>query len=173
MHGGRCQQGVVGGECHDSHQTSSAHLLRAAGLTVCLIGLLLSGKYRITPMGPKLPIELWEKIIDAVKGEKSLLLPGRIQSMKYWSRETEDAISARRDLRAYCLVHRAWVPRCRYHLFQVVHIGSTAQLTHALCDASTIRSTYWSVSTGSSLTVEISLISPGLSRSLSSFLPRE
>ena len=51
----------------------------------------------------QLPIEVWERVIDH--------LPN-----KSWAMYS----SGHRDLRACCLTCRAWVTRCRVHLFRVV-----------------------------------------------------
>ena len=58
---------------------------------------------------PKLPIEVWEHVIDMVASPR-----GIVSSLD----------SVRRALCACRLVCRAWVPRCRLHLLKVLHIGS-------------------------------------------------
>lgn len=60
---------------------------------------------------PTLPVEICEHIIDHLVDESS---------------PTEDKVS--RDLRACRLVCRAWVPRCRFHLFRSLNIVSQDML---------------------------------------------
>ncbi|KAH8101629.1 hypothetical protein BXZ70DRAFT_106294 [Cristinia sonorae] len=48
----------------------------------------------------------------------------------FWRRAINFAVETKQNLRACCLVCRAWVPRCRYYLFEAITVKSAEQLEH-------------------------------------------
>ncbi|TCD69383.1 hypothetical protein EIP91_007730 [Steccherinum ochraceum] len=82
---------------------------------------------------PDVPIEIWEKIIDCVRGGTAMQLRRTLSRSVWWEEwkvPYTKLRNARTDLAACCLVCRAWVSRCRYHLFQLVSLRSASDVTH-------------------------------------------
>lgn len=63
---------------------------------------------------PQLPIEIWEHVIGLLAARKP---------------SAPDSDSARQDLSQCCLVCLAWVPRCRFFLFQELYLDSRRTLS--------------------------------------------
>ncbi|KAH8107087.1 hypothetical protein BXZ70DRAFT_274747 [Cristinia sonorae] len=64
---------------------------------------------------PRLPIEVWEDVIDRLAGNSDLV-QGNMTKL------------TRRRLVACSLVCRSWAPRCRYHLYRQLFLRSEADL---------------------------------------------
>ena len=95
---------------------------------------LLSAKHAPPPRATRsqVPIEVWESIIDLVRGATSQPRRPRPANYIFGERPLAEEISAakaaKKDILSCSLVCRSWVPRCRWHLLETVIIRSKADL---------------------------------------------
>ncbi|TCD65875.1 hypothetical protein EIP91_002137 [Steccherinum ochraceum] len=95
---------------------------------------------------PDVPIEIWERIIDFVKGDAEFTHTKRTYSGSVYRQEWKNGSkinkTARKHLAACCLVCRSWVARCRFHLIQFIGLRSAADVlyfAHLLSQSPTLR----------------------------------